>query len=350
MPKLRVAALGVVCYESAVIKAVPKSFRVAVLLKWGKKDSLKTIENLARAGFAGIDVGLAAFDYSHRYPLTLVPGVLKDAKRIEALAAKYPRVEFRICPFWEHNHKKADIESVFKKLIAAAPHCKMLNVIWKGSETSLAATEIHLPDSKPKKKPLLPGYTVCTDGFGGDGKGNIADADVQAILARYSDAECHSIWSFGMNGKFGYKDLRSIDERDDYASAEYLSGHIKLLGPREGVAPGVVKGQLFKAFADDHDAPDSDSKDNKFLCIFSAKGTAEVIDSKGKVIEKLQRVLPDYKSNDDLNGCARYYSKRYAYQLADIARKNTGSNMIQVRVGKSVTKPSDGRFRSGRFK
>ena len=346
--KYRVAALGAVCYESAVIKAVPKSFRVAVLLKWGKKDSLKTIENLAKAGFAGLDIGLAPFDYSHKYPLLLVSSVLKDAKRVEVLALKYPSVEFRICPFWEHNHKRSDIESVFQKLIAAAPHCKMLNVIWKGSETSLAATEIHLPDSKPRKKPLLPGYTVCTDGFGGDGKGNIADADCQAIFARYSDAECHSIWSFGMNGKFGHKDPREIDKRDDYASAEYLSGHIRFLGPREGVAPGTVKGQLFKAFADDHDP--QDWKDNKFLCIFSAKGNAEVIDSKGKVIDKLTRVLPDYKSNDDLNGCARYYSRKYAYQLAEIARKNTGSNMIRVRVGSKITKPADGRFRSGRFK
>ena len=266
--------------------------------------------------------------------------------RYEQLA-KETGLDISLSPFCEHNHPSNTMSAVFEDIRKAAPSCSLFNAIWRGQEVDGIITEIHLENAKPRRKPRGP-YGIAFDGFGGDGSGNSSDADIDAILLRYSDALWADMWHFQSNGKFGWKDGRDIAKRDDYAYKEIIAGHCALLLPREG---GLTwsKDMLWKPFADDHDQADNapGNKDNRALAIVPWAGSAEVLDSRDNVIEKLRRVTPDFNSGG-LKG-PRYYSAGTALALANKAKRNTGSNLISVRVGRNKTPLTDARKRSGRF-
>lgn len=338
--KFGVDYLGGRHYEKAMLITHPPLWSGGIFLRtFG--DARSTLEKMCRSGkFSEIVVHLAPFDNSHRYELNkYLPNVRRDALWCEGLSRKYPNVVLMLSVFCEHNHSAKTMKPVFDGLKRIAPSCLMVNSIWKGEVVPGVITEIHLENSKPKRKP--PGeYLVSFDGIGGDGEGDFTDVDVPKLLNIYSDARHIRLWNFRYNGKFGHKDTTPIAQRKCWPSVEYLKGHNAMMKNREGEV-SYPANALYKPFADDHG---QGGKDNKAMVICQkAAPSLKVFDSNGKHIDTMRRVTPDHTG--DPRG-PRYYSDKYAYQIANIAQQNTGSR--KIRIGSLPL--TDGDLRSSRFR
>lgn len=337
--------LGGCKFEKAMLQSHPNRWCAGIFLRtFG--DAKKTIIKMCESGkFSEIVIHTEPFDRSHAYPIA--PNkkrIIADFKWLQSIAVRFPGTEILGSPFCEHNHKASSMAPLFKELQRVAPSVTMVNSIWKGQVVPGVITEIHLENSKPKAKPQG-AYMVSLDGFGGKGEGGMTDTDLEAIIKRYPDARQFRIWDFRMNGKFGWKDRADVKNRKHWPDSKYLNSRIKTLKWREG---GITwpSTQLYKPCADDHGDP-APTKDNKLIVILpgSNKKEVKVFDSNGNHIDTLRSPKDDPEHNGDPKGI-RYYSTKYAYEVANQAVKNTGSSL--VRVGNSPL--TDGYLRSGRFR
>jgi hypothetical protein len=342
-PGLGLDCLGLNKFSKACRDAIPRDWMLGASQFFG--DSIPEIEKAADSGQRYIRIQIAPFDNSHNYdPKKYLPQVYKEAGRVWQLAVKYPRTTFFISPFCEHNHPRRVMDPIFRELARIAPGVQLVNSIWRGEETPLAITEIHLEDAKSLRKPKQWPYIVSLDGFGGKGTGDATDADLDAIVSFYNDAAAILIWNFRFNGKFGHKDKTALSARKHWATYDDARGHVLILMPREG-SPNWPSNALLKPFADDHG---QGGKDNKLMAILPEKlPSVDALDIRNNLITKMPRMLPDHSS--DPKG-ARYYAPSYAYQIAEKAHKKTGSYLIRIRAGKKLYPLTDGRKRSGKFK
>lgn len=325
-------------YQKQIIRAVQPGSAGGIFLRtFG--DARTTVKAMACSDkFAEIVVHLATFDKTHAYPIAkLRSQVLADARWLEQNVATKCSAKLMLSPFCEHNHKARDMLPLFADLRKAAPSTLMVNAIWRGEQVPNTITEIHIPDARgPPKKPKGE-YVVSFDGFGGDGSGDFPDADIPSLLARYSDARHIRYWNFRFNGKYGHNDTTPIAERKHWPDVRYIRGHAATMKQREG---GITwpKTALYKTFADDH-GNEGPTKDNKAMAILPVdKPAVDVFDSRGKKIDRMIRYRPDSPNPKG----ARYYSPRYAFQIANDAKKNTGSALIRI----DKMPPTDGYLRS----
>lgn len=351
--------LGAAFFIKEAIKAatVGDVFGIMPETFTGKKkgDGWKAVEALgaSKKFFEGV-VHITPFDNSHQYPVKkLTPLIKKNVLRMEALANKYPHQIWMISFFCEHNHPRSVMEPLYKEMKPLAPSCLFINAIWRGQEVPGMITEIHLTSSKTLPPEPKLEYVVAYDGFGGDKKhpGDFPDANHEAILKKYPRRRHTRAWGARHNGKFsplppkpGESAVPPPNQRKHWPSVGYLRGHRETLTPRQGTITWE-KDKLLKTFADDHGAG---GKDNKLMVILPKGGNSvEVIDSNGKVIDKLTtKGLPPHTG--DPKG-PRYYSNDYAVDVADRALKS-GSRVVRVRSGKTLSKPTDVMLRSGKFK
>jgi len=330
-------------YQSVMLKTHPKKWAAGIFLRTFR-DARKTVRAMACSGnFSDIVVHLAPFDRSHAYPIkALMPQIIADAKWLQQVATDCPQATLMPSPFCEHNHPTKNIKPVLDAIRKAAPSTLPVNTIWRGGQVYGYITEMHLADSKPRAPPRGD-YTVSFDGFGGDGSGDFTDADIESILRRYSTARHVRLWNFRYNGKFGHKDPSDIAHRKSWPDEKYMLGHNAMMKAREG---GITwqPNALYKPFADDHGIG---GKDNKAMAILPGRnvGTVRVFDRNGKQIDSMQSPKLNPAHNGEPKGI-RYYSTRYAYEIAQSARKNTGSGLIRIE-GSPLT---DGDLRSGRLK
>lgn len=279
--------------------------------------------------FSHIPIHLASFDGTHKYPVSkYLSQIKKDAKEIEAIAKRFPDTKFQISPFCEHMHKASVMTPIFEEIEQIAPSCGLINSIMfghGGDEIPWITTEIHL-EKFILKKPKNKSYIVTADGFGGNGSGDFSDTNIQKLMEFYSDAEQFGWWNFENNGKYSHDDESSVNKRKNWPNVHYIKGHWMQLKPREGSITWD-KNNLYKPFADDHDGPQA--KDSLAMCILHNTNApyVHVFDVNKKVIDKMTRMLPDHTGNPK---GARYYSKLYAYQIGNIAEKNTGSRLVCI--------------------
>lgn len=327
-------------YETAILRTHPQGWAAGIFMTtFG--DATPTIERLACSGkVSELVVHIAPFDNSHAYPIeSLKRIVLSNAAKLEGIAKRCPKATIMPSPFCEHNHKAGKIKTILDAIKRVAPSTIPVNSIWKGDPVYGYFTEIHLENSRPRAPPRGE-YIVSFDGFGGDGSGDFTDANIPALLDRYKTAKHIRLWNFRYNGKFGHKDKTPLNQRKYFPDENYLRGHNAMMKAREG-AITWGKDILYKPFADDHG---QGGKDNKAMVILKAnKPFVTAYDSKGIAIARLNRVLPDHTGEPK---GARYYANEYAYQLADKAKKNTGSRLIRI----ENSPLTDGDLRSNNFR
>ncbi len=335
--------LAAIKYVNTILKTHPVGWAAGIFLRtFG--DARSVVQRFADSPrFVGSDIviHLAPFDYSHKYPIGPNKAqILKDAEFIQRIAEEYRDRTFMLSPFCEHNHPISRMEPFLGEVHNHAPTCPLINSIWKGDIVPGYITEKHATDSKPMKLPSGQ-FTIAFDGFGGDGSGDFSDANIPMLLGRFKNARHVRLWNFRYNGKFGHKDKTSIKLRKSWPDEHYMRGHNAMM-KLERSGPLLPPNMLLKPFADDHGGKPP-TKDNKLMLIAqSGGGPVQVFDTGGTAIDKL------YKFGDDHTGepkGGRFYSRKSAYQVGDLAEKNTGQRVIRV-LGK-LTDPD---LRSGRFK
>jgi hypothetical protein len=332
--------LGGVKFQKAAIQAHPAGWAAGVFLKtFG--DAAKFIDALCSTGkVSEFVIHLATFDYDHSYDIKPnMPGLLKDAARMNALSLKHPNVVFLLSPFCEHNHKAAVMVPVFEQLKKAAPNCSFVNSVWLGQPVPGIITEVHVSNDRTPPAPRGE-FTISYDGCG-----NMTGRDLPADFRKYAGARHIRWWGTRCNGKSQKDGKIDIPSRKNWPDSSYLKAHNASMGAREGTLTWP-KSALWKPLAED--TGNADAKANHAMCIIETKATeALVLDRNGKVIDKMRRL-----GNFDLNGkkCGRFYSSKWAYQLGDIAMRNTGSREIQVKAGGVKLPLTDADLRSGMFR
>lgn len=295
--------------------------------KW---DAKKIIVSMCKTGkYSEIVIHLAPFDKTHNYPITeeTKHRILKDTQWVRDLQLKYPDTKLLPSPFCEHNHLKNEITPLLMDMLEIMVVPQVVNSIWRGSEVPGTITEIHLANSKLPKRPKNPEYTVSFDGFGGKGEGNFTDTNIENILNNYSDARHIRWWDFNNNGKFGWEDTSSVDNRRFFPSTGYLKARHAMMKKREGSITYPNKA-LYKPCSDAHEKPTW--KDGMPLVItHTYENSIQAKDIHGKKIISLTRVLPDYDVPGPLKGAARYYSREFSNKLGDLAEKSSGSRLVQ---------------------
>ena len=330
-------ALGAVFYAKALLRAHTPGFCVGIFYRTFVNKSVppkKLVRLLVESKkVSELVIHLAPFDRSHTYPIDrLQKQILTDAKELEAFANNGTKI--LLSPFCEHNHSAKNISPFLDQLRAVAPSCEVVNSIWKGEEVPNTITEIHL-ERGTKPRPKNKQYIVSFDGFGGDGRGDFTDCDIDHFLNYYKDARQIRFWNFRCNGKFGHKDTAPVDSRKHWPSVEWLRGHYEIVKGREGAASWPYNA-LLKPFGDDHG---EGGKDNKLLFILPEEASSiEVLNSLGTVIDRPMRFYPNHSGTPK---GARYYSNFYACQVGDKAEQSTKSRLVSVRVrlGRKNGKP-----------
>lgn len=319
--------------------------------KGKKRNGWLAVEEFGKSGkfFEGV-IHLTPFDKTHRYPIKkLKPLIKKNLIKAEALANKYPNQIWMVSFFCEHNHKRRDMEALYREMKPLAPSCLFVNSIYKGEEVPGMITEIHLESSKNLPREPQLEYVVAFDGFGGNPRypGDFPDADIESILKRFPRARHVRYWNARLNGKFSptQKNPPAPNDRKYWPDTPYLMGHRMTLTPRQGSLTWS-KDKLLKTFADDHG---EGGKDNKLMIILPRGGNSiDLLDSKGNVIDRLTTMgLPPHTG--DPKG-PRYYSRKYACEVAAIALRNTGSRLARARSSRELTPLTDVGLRSGKFK
>lgn len=338
--------LGGIKFKDAAVRAHPQGWAAGTFLHtFG--NAIPLIESLCATGkVKDFVIHLAKFDYAHAYPIDrLMPGILYDARQLNAVANKYPNVDFLLSPFCEHNHDAKKMTEVFTQLRRVAPNCNFVNSIWKGQIVPGVITEVHVGETLPRAP--RGEYTVSFDGCP-----NMTLVDMNKVLKNFATARHIRWWDFRMNGIYPdeAEDKNNgqripIEKRSTWPDEHYLRGHNAIMGPREGTVTWP-ENALWKSFAEDTGT--KDGKANKAMCIIPSNASScDVLDRNGTVIDRMRR-LGSFNSGK-LKG-SRYYSTKYAYQLGDQAARNTGSRLIQVRAAKLLLPLTDADIRSGQFR
>lgn len=341
MPIYGPDALFALHYEDVLLQSQPHGWCGGIFLRTAGR-AHRTVQKIAKSKkFSEFLVHLAPFESLHEYNIKkLWPQIREDSIWLNGVAQRNKNTEFLLSPFCENKHRRVDLIPLFKELKKIAPLCTMVNSTMIYEEISGVITEIHLETSKLGKIPNEE-YTVSFDGFGGRGTGDFPDADIPTILEHYSTARHIRWWNFENNGKYSHEDTTPIGNRKNFPSVEYMRGHNAMMKKREGAKTWGER-KLYKSFADDHDGPQP--KDNRAMCILPVnKESVQVRDKNKNVIDVMVRMRPDHANKPK---GARFYSKLYAYQIGDLAEKNTGSRLISI----DGSKLTDADLRSGLFK
>lgn len=264
------------------------------------------------------------------------------AKAVNALALKFPSVQFFYSPYLEHRMTGSTLQKAYVTVLRELlPQVKYVNCyISGGSALSTEINEVH--GNTPGKPRGAKGYFVSLDGT------SCANVDMESWKKRYSDAWIQFVWDFRNNGRAGEKDKTKRPSRKHYADEKYLTSQIRLMKPK-GVAPkfGVKstpfkKPSLVKTHAEDG-VTMPQSRANRLLLILPKKlGDVSLITSNGKVVDRLTYYAP-YKNS------YRYYSSKYGFEVGLAALSASGSEFVVAKLGNEYFGPFNPSFREGYF-
>jgi len=279
---------------------------------------------------------------------TLVPldRLQKTLENIKRVADPYKdNIVLYVSPSCEHNEtNKAKVRATLALVKRIIPYAIPVNTPYKGAVTSVYLNEKH--GSAPHTC-----HMVSTDGT------NVYDIDAAKFVERYKSKELCFLWGSRFNlrqiTKPGQKPP-PIPARTAAPDAKYVQSVLRL-GQLKGVAPKPAfeyvpfeAPNIFKTHAEDSQGTE-DVRNNKPVILLNTNaGQVDLIDHKGKVV----CTFPRYGS--PTNGVSRYYSGRgpnlYGYEIANKAKRQSGSEFVWIKAGNNVYGPVNPAFREGTFR
>lgn len=326
-----------------IINAVPRHWAI-VAFDHPFGDVAPKIKKLIKAGYTTFEIQ-CWWDNNHRIaPLTHTE---KKAKKWQKIALENPHCTFYLSHSCEYNEPSAQAVMDRVRIIQKyAPSCIVVNSVYKGATIPGVITERHGDVN------VGPGQIVNTDGT------NHYDIDAQRWLDNNQDAHMIVVWGFRQN-------LREIPDpgqpvpkpkdRNAAPSIEYNRSLVRLLTPKLCTNTDIKKPEFYKTHAEDdqeHNPMEPDDPRENRPC-FASKVKADkatIIASNGKVIGVLKRF------GSTINGCHRYYAgtpggvRMYGYEIAEKALRESGSEIVSIKVGNKVYKNINPAFREGYFR
>lgn len=279
------------------LRHIPKEFGIRGFAKKEFGDFFPVAKRELERGRPWVGVNLLWSD-THEFGDKDLPFVTSEAKRYEILCKEYPgKVE--LITFTEHNLKNPDKYHDIAQ--AVAPHCRIVNSVWKGAYSKKYKNEVHGEHEAP---PLSFGeYNYSADGD------DSTNSNTPADLKKHKRAKVFCVWAPSDNLRYGEKDTASRAQRiaeaaDRKPDADMLLSQVYLFSD-----PGEIQlppKWLVKSHAEKHDK--NDLKGNKLLTISPLKADRIELRRKGKTIA----TLPYYGPFD--GGGYRYYWNQFGYK------------------------------------
>lgn len=300
------------------------------------------IKKLIKAGYTTFRIQAW---WSNQHHIAPIAHTKKQARKWQAIAAKNPHCKFYLshsCEYYELS--KTEVQKRVNIIKQYAPSCIPVNSVFRGATTPDAITEHH-GDVR-----VAEGDIVSTDGI------NHYDIDADAYRRGNQKAAIQFIWGYRCNLREISDPGQKVPAPKDRTAApdkKYMASLVRLGFPKGIQGADIHKPDLYKTHSEDdqeENPVEPDERRELRPCLISKvkASHADIIASNGEVIGKLAR-YPDNKSN-------RYYSGLpggiglYGYEIGEKAMKVSGSEIVSLRVGKTVYKNINPAFREGYFR
>lgn len=325
--------LGGAKYEDLCVNELPEGWAFGVFFDtFGNSEKL--IQRVAATGRCPRIRVQLIWDDAHVFTVDDVAEATKKATKIEAIAKKFPSVEFRISPFCEHKLKLPFLEAAAQKIKAAAPSCIYVNCPMSGGDIMPnEVNELHGADkiSRPGIKRL---------DFSFDGTACV-DSDVEKYKGAYAKAETFYFHEPRFNGRWEESDKTPRPQRKGWPDSNLIDSVIYLARDRGDCK--LSKDFLYKSHAENKGNGDKRAEKPLFICPKKSR-RIELVANNGQVVG----TFAFYGLYND--GRWRYYSQEWGYQIAEKARRIQGHSLVRVRIDGKFYGTINPAFRFGGFR
>lgn len=276
--------------------------------------------------------------------------------KLRKLLATGKVATLRVQIYWSYSHDPAPLKVVKKALpkwiklqrdfpnvkVLISPSCEYRSSTPKSLVTAwvqaIKAAGLEPVLSPMPGAPVVPG--VLVEHHGDKVKGaqavsldgqSFADADTGRLLAANPKAKYFLAWLLSYNCSASGNNPPP-SQRKDCPTEKDIRAADALFAPK--VYGNLKPPQLYKVMSEAH-VNGTDPREKRPLLILKEKAPfAEILDSNGAAFLK----FPYYSTYLDQGH--RYYSgsglRLYGYEIAELARKRTGSSVVKVKVNKNV--------------
>lgn len=295
-------------------------------------DALPCIERLFRSGKA--DTFRLHYEWSdtHTFPPTSFDRIANKGGAVEKLIKRNPGIKIHPSGACEHNLDAPQGRLLKFKVLAKCPSCAgYVNSVWKGALID-GINEVH--GAKPRKPSGQ--YMVSFDGT------PAVDSDVTLWKQQYSDALIQFLWEPRFNGRWEDNDKTPRPDRKGYPDAKFINSISYLFNDR-GAVGSLGKTDIFKSHSENKGS--GDNRAEKPVAILSAKASEiSLVTTNGKEVAKA-RYYGSFEGNR-----SRYYFPNWGFELAEKARKLSGSPLTFIQAGRAKLGPVNPAFRAGSFR
>ncbi len=308
-------------YGKSILAAHPQGFAAGFFAEtFG--DAFPVIEALVKTGKCPLVRVQLLWSDAHRFGDKDIPKIRQLSRKCQALANKYPHVDFRISPFCEYDNLN-NIDKYCDICQLEAPNCTIVANPNTGRPSKKYINEAHGTHK------LEPGRTQYSVDGGYPRRvvnpddapyDDIVDKNCTQIKSDYSRAEVFFFWHSRFNLRYRSKDKASRPDRiKDYKrrspSPAFITS-IALLASDKG-ATTPPRGSTIKSHAENH-GPNAqgqpDTKGDKFLIIY-LKNVKEIVLKKAGT-NTIVAKLPQYGSYS--GGGWRFYAAVMGWQLGKV--------------------------------
>jgi hypothetical protein len=262
----------------------------------------------------------------------------KQAAVYEALAVANKKTVVELSTFCEHNLDNPD--RYHDEIARIAPHCRIVNSVYKGKLSKKYKNEVHGPTGAPRGA-----YNYSFDGTG------CVDADVAATRRAHQKCEVFFFWTYQFNGK------RNGSTTDDHGKPlPYIEPTERKFWPTGTLLDSVIylhraRGKVelpnrytYKSHSDQQN-PEPVGRELKPVLIAPPKiGRYELVAENGQVVA----VLPYYGTYKD--GRHRYYANEWGFNIAEKAKRIQGHSVLKLRGNGKVVGTLNPAFRQNDYR
>ena len=324
--------LAIAKYGDIVKREMPENFALGAFSN--------TFGNALPAVAAVLDTGRCPevrlhlwWEDDHKKKPDTFQKIEKEAKRVGAFYAAYPKILCKVSGFCEHTLSLADAMKLREIVVAQMPpHCIYVNSPWTGAILPNCINEIHGNKSKIPQGSFDYSY---------DGQ-SAFDAPVTQDKVKYGKAGTFYLWIPQFNGRLKGDDPTPRPQRKAWPCSQQIDGTI-YLSTEEGPSK-LPKGWIYKSYSDQHTTPPQ-GKDCKPVWICPIKASEILLKTRnGQVVDRARYY------GTFAGGGYRYYGQDWAYLIAEKARRIQGDPTCEVWINdKSVGLVNPG-FRAGQFR
>lgn len=323
--------LGLAKFCNAALEEHPNGSAVGAFIDtFG--DAIPCLEQFARNRKADTFRVHLAWSDTHQFNPRDFDTIAAKATKLNLLASRYPNYKFYVSGACEHNLDATQAKILRAKVLAKCPRCAgYSNSIWKGALID-GINEVH--GDKPRKPNGQ--YMVSFDGT------PAVDSDVTLWKQQYSNALIRFLWEPRFNGRWEDNDKTPRPQRRGWPDAKFINSISYLFNDR-GAVGSLGKTDIYKSHSENKG--NGDPRAEKPVAILGVKAPEiSLVTTNGKEVAKA-RYYGSFEGNR-----SRYYFPAYGFELAEKARKLSGSPLTFIRANKKNIGPVNAGFRAGVFR